>query len=143
LTEISWASDYVGLPFKDGGRNRIGVDCWGLVALVYAERLGIRLPDFAEVRATDLRAVARAIVGSIDGTAWGPVIRGAEQEYDVVVMRGQAGGVGLPAHVGIVAPFGTVLHVEKNIDAVAPRLNSHSVKDRICGIYRHHDIASR
>lgn len=140
---MSWASDYVGLPFKDGGRDRAGVDCWGLVALVYAERLEIRLPDFAEVKATDVRAVARAIVGSIDGKLWVPVIRGAEQEYDVVVMRGHAGGVGVPAHVGIVAPFGTVLHVEKNIDAVAPRLASHSVKDRICGIYRHHDTASR
>lgn len=143
MTEVSWASDYVGLPFVDGGRDRAGVDCWGLVRLVYAERLELLLPDFAEVRALDLRAVARAIVGSIDGNAWVPVIRGAEQEFDVVVMRGHAGGIGIPAHVGVVAPFGTVLHVEKGIDAVAPRLNSHTVKDRIVGVYRHHVIASR
>lgn len=142
MTEVSWASDYVGLPFLDGGRDRAGVDCWGLVALVYAERLEIRLPDFSAIRATDLRSVARAIVAGIDGEDWLPVIRGAEQEFDVVVMRGHAGGVGIPAHVGIVAPYGTVLHVEKNIDAVAPKLTSHSVKDRIVGVYRHHVIAS-
>jgi probable lipoprotein NlpC len=143
LTEFSWASDYVGLPFKDGGRDRAGLDCWGLVALVYAERLGIRLPDFAEVKAMDGRAVARTIVSQIDSGKWLPVIPGLVQEYDVVVMRGHVERIGVPRHVGVVAPHGTVLHIEDGIDAVAPRLTSHSVKDRICGIYRHHDIASR
>ncbi|MEY5097598.1 MAG: hypothetical protein RJA36_317 [Pseudomonadota bacterium] len=143
MTEISWASDYVGLPFVDGGRDRTGVDCWGLVRLVFWERLKMPLDDFAAIKATDIRGVARAIVSSIDSREWLPVIRGAEQEFDVVVMRGHAGGVGVPAHVGIVAPFATVLHVEHGIDAVAPKLTSHTVKDRICGIYRHHVIASR
>jgi cell wall-associated NlpC family hydrolase len=143
LTEVSWASDYVGLRFLDGGRDRAGVDCWGLVRLVYAERLELQLPDFADIKATDLRRVARAIIGGMDSNGWLPVIRGTEQEFDVVVMRGHAGGVGIPAHVGVVAPYDAVLHVEKGIDAVAPRLTSHTVKDRIVGVYRHHVIASR
>lgn len=143
MTEISWASDYVGLPFKDGGRDRAGLDCWGLVALVYAERLGIRLPDFAEVKAMDGRAVARAIVSQVDSGQWLPVLPGQVQEYDVAVMRGHVERIGVPRHVGVVAPHGTVLHVEDGIDAVCPRLTSALVKFRICGIYRHHDIASR
>jgi cell wall-associated NlpC family hydrolase len=143
MTEVSWASEYVGLSFVDGGRDRRGVDCWGLVRLVYWERLKMPLDDFAAIKATDIRGVARAIVSSIDSREWLPVMRGAEQEFDVVVMRGHAGGVAVPAHVGIVAPYASVLHVEHGTDAVAPRLVSHTVKDRICGIYRHHVIAGR
>jgi probable lipoprotein NlpC len=76
LTEISWASDYVGLPFKDGGRDRRGSIAGASWLLVYAERLGIRLPDFAEVKAMDGRAVAKAIVSQIDSGQWLPVLPG-------------------------------------------------------------------
>ena len=141
MTEANWASSYVGLPFLDGGRDRQGLDCWGLVRLVYAERLGIRLPDFAEVRAADARAVARTVADQIESGFWLPVIRGAEREFDVVVMRGHEGRSGLTRHVGVVAAFDTVLHVEQHTDAVCPRLTSPSVKFRITGIYRHHDLA--
>lgn len=143
MTKFSWASDYVGLPFVDRGRDRAGVDCWGLVRLVYREKLGIVLPDLADVKAMDGRHVARAIVTQIDTGLWLPVLRGTEREYDVVVMRGHVEGIGVSRHVGIVAPYDTVLHVEHGIDAVCPRLNSPTVKDRITGIYRHHDLAGR
>lgn len=138
---LSWASDYVGLPFKDRGRDRHGVDCWGLVRLVYAERLSIALPDFAEIRARDWRKVARAIADAADSDEWLPVMRGAEKEFDVVVMRGHSDGaraLSVRDHVGVVAPGGCLLHIEEGTDAVVPKLNSPTVKDRIAGIYRHH-----
>ena len=44
MTELpAWVADYVGLPWEPYGRTRAGVDCWGLVRLVYEERLGICL----------------------------------------------------------------------------------------------------
>lgn len=33
-----WAADYIGIPFAHRGRTREGCDCWGLLALIYAER---------------------------------------------------------------------------------------------------------
>lgn len=40
----AWCREWIGIPFRDRGRSRDGVDCWGLVRLVHADRLGVYLP---------------------------------------------------------------------------------------------------
>lgn len=139
-----WADGYVGLPFVDGGRDRSGVDCWGLVRLVYREQLGVDLPDFAEIRAIDWRSVARAIVDAQESIDWIAVLRGQERPFDVVLMRGHSEGnrpVSIVNHVGVVAPGGCVLHAEEATDVVCPPLSSPSVSYRISGVYRFHALA--
>ena len=44
-----WTNDYVGIPFQKNGSDRNGTDCWRLIVMVYREKLGIELPDFADV----------------------------------------------------------------------------------------------
>ena len=42
----AWAANYVGLPFKDGGRTREGLDCYGLVVAIYRDVFAIDLPAY-------------------------------------------------------------------------------------------------
>lgn len=63
MTIPAWAGPYVGLPYADKGRDRAGVDCWGLVRLILAEVAGQRLPDYSEAytRPGDHASVADAV----------------------------------------------------------------------------------
>lgn len=40
---------YIGIPFKNGGRSLKGIDCYGLIWLIYKNELGIELPDFMDL----------------------------------------------------------------------------------------------
>ena len=42
-----WTQKYAILPYKTAGRDWQGVDCWGLVFLIYLTELGIQLPLYS------------------------------------------------------------------------------------------------
>ena len=45
-------SDLIGIPYKEHGRDKSGMDCYGLVMEV-AKRFGVNLPDFDYETHTD------------------------------------------------------------------------------------------
>ncbi len=131
----TWPEAYVGLPYADKGRDRDGVDCWGLVRLVYAELLGLELPSHADgyVSAEELADVTRAIRGHM--RPWAPVARA--RTLDVVLLR----LVGQPAHVGVIAGRGLMMHVHAGIDVALERIDTLLWRRRIVGYYRHHQVS--
>ena len=46
--------DLIGVPFMDGGRDKNGMDCWGLVR-EYFKRQGIVVKDYGISAAEELK----------------------------------------------------------------------------------------
>lgn len=129
-------SDYVGLPWGDGGRTRDGCDCWGLVRLVIADRLGITLPSYAGdyVTAEDREAVSTLIKGGLG--PWRSISPGWERPLDAVLMT----EAGIPRHIGVVASPGYVLHMPPGRDSVVEPYRFGKLKLRVAGFYRHEKV---
>jgi cell wall-associated NlpC family hydrolase len=127
-----WVAPYVGLPFKVGGRDRSGCDCWGLVWLIYREHAGVTLPSYSETPADDLLQCIREIKAAITTPTWRRIERGALAKLDVAVMfTGR-----LLTHVGLMVDGERLIHVEEATSAVVVPIGSPFVKNRIAGFYR-------
>jgi len=48
MTTLDWIDRYQRIPFKDDGRSYTGLNCYGLVYLVYKQELGIVLPIYSK-----------------------------------------------------------------------------------------------
>src|SRR5262245_40354600 len=105
----AWASRYVGIPFADGGRTRDGLDCYGLLHVIYREEFQIELPSYtgAYLSAHEHAEVAALLANRIPLDAWEPVL-GAPRVGDAVVFR----VLGAPWHVGVMVSPTDFLHVE-------------------------------
>ncbi len=129
----AWANNYVGLPFKADGRTREGVDCYGLVCLVYKELHNIDLNPFTGifVEQTPEKMIEIARIMNKDRDNW---LRGDKpQTFDMVQLR-----TGRHAfHVGIMVDGKRMLHVEEGIDSVIESIRSPLWANRIEWIYRH------
>lgn len=117
---------YVGLPYLAGGRDRGGIDCWGLVRIVYAEQLGIDLPAYDTIAAGD-RPRVRAATAQEAASGWAKAV--VAQPFDVLTFdRG--------AHVGIALDRTRMLHAEKGRDACVERWSQPTWLGRLHGIWR-------
>lgn len=130
-------SDYVGIPYRDGGCSRDGADCWGLAVLVFAERFGIQLPAHPDGYARPENAEARAAIAelseSIRRDLFEPVLAGGERPGDVVLIR--IGGA--PCHVGLVVSPGLMLSVRRDQTSVIESYRSAQWRSRVDGFYRY------
>ena len=132
----NWVANYVGIPFADRGRDRKGVDCYGLVYLVARERFGAELPRYDEDYPTALdREEVGALVSGEIRSRWSEVAAGRERIGDVALFR----MVGEPCHVGIVVePAGhLMLHCARGANACVERYRSPKWSRRIEGFFRY------
>lgn len=128
-----WVGHYIGLPFKEHGRDCKGVDCWGLVRLVMAEQFGIVLPSYSTYYDSTTREDQLAPLIAEERRHWIPIEHGEEKFGDVVVLRMR----GQPIHVGLVIERGRMLHAEVGIGSVLDSYASARWALRVTGFYRY------
>ncbi len=131
---MNW-SDFVGIPETNLGRDRSGVDCWGLYRLALSEVHGIDLPSYAsDYRCSRERAQAAAVAkGELVQRPWVEVTK--RQPFDLLLfkMRGHA------SHVGCVVDARHMLHTEPGAASVIVKINDQWTR-RLRGIFRHEDL---
>lgn len=134
-----WVAPYIGLPFRLHGRDRSGVDCWGLVRLVLMEQFGLDLPAYTagyeRASPADRADIARLIEGR--RSDWIAVDPAATRAGDVLLIRLW----GYPSHVAVAIAPGWMLHVEEGRAAIAEIHDGPVWRHRIAGVYRHAELA--
>lgn len=128
-----WSDDYLGLPWREKGRDRQGVDCWGLCRLAFAEKRGVLLPsyhnDYSNV--LDRPAIQRAIDAEIEAK-FAPVAEPDVLPWDFILMREGF----RPVHVGLVVEHGRMLHIEADSTSRVQRWTDAEFRLRVVGFYR-------
>jgi hypothetical protein len=130
-----WQNKYVGIPYKDNGRDLEGMDCWGLVRYVYNKEFNISLPSLAEdysgedrKRIEDL--VAQYREGWEESTA-------TPKSGDLVLFR----MMGADSHVGVITEYPYFLHARETHSSAIERLDNTQWKNRVVGIFRYTEAA--
>ena len=122
---------YITIPYKSHGREFDGIDCWGLVYLIYLHELGISLPTYSE----DYESIADSeVIGALIGrekVKWAKI--DVPQKFDTVLIRMK----GFPMHCGIYIGDGKFMHCLKGVNTTVEKIEASSWKSRIVGFYRY------
>lgn len=121
---------YIGLRYESRGRTREGLDCWGLVRLVYLETYAIELPTYSAEYIDSAEAKETARVIAENQGDWAEV--SDPVEGDVVLLALQ----GAPTHVGVYLGDGSMLHVRRGVDSCVERIDTRLWKPRVVGFFR-------
>jgi len=137
----AWVTSYLQIPFVERGRTRAGLDCWGLVRLVFQEQRGIELPSYAEDYATttdheEITALCRGEVAS----QWREIPTTEAQLFDVAIFK----ILGDPIHFALVLDPPYVLHTLRGSwSHAADRWDSILWKNRLERIVRWQPVGVR
>jgi hypothetical protein len=132
-------SPWLGIPYKIRGRDRSGVDCFGLAFLVYREAFDLDLPNYSWVHSLDrLECEAAFAEGAL---SWIEVPLSEARWPDVVsIIRD-----GIACHCGLFVPgrpVARLLHADLRQLSGAPRLDQlPDPRDRVGKCYRHPALA--
>lgn len=120
---------YIGIPFKEHGRDIRGADCFGLLKMLYLEFYNVVLPDWKvqSYHVTDINyEVKKGLSAKFD--------RIDEPEIGDVGIFVFAG---LPTHIGMYIGSGKIIHVLENETAVIESVTTGRLKGRLYGWYRY------
>ena len=111
---------YIGIPYESHGRGVSGLDCWGLVWLVYRQDLGIELPSWS----AEYERASRVNLAKITGKknlfyGWKEVVMPIPGDVALFDMSGLL-------HVGICLDYRglRMMHIMRGSNVTIERLDS-------------------
>jgi hypothetical protein len=121
---------YIGLPYKENGRDETGIDCWGLARLFYKQELGIELPSYTELYSGSYDPKVVAAINYYKDT-WTKVENPQPGDLCLFSIMGE------PSHVGVYIDNGSFLHSRDGKDSVVENINNPRWFNRLQGFYRY------
>lgn len=126
----TWVGEYIGLPWRADGGARDGVNCWGLLALVYRERFGLELGHVGTLAGSEAADVVAVLERS--AAHWAEVVdRRRVVLGDAVLLRVMGRW-----HVGMVVEPWRMLHVDGRTSGLE-RFDGIAWGSRVVSIHRH------
>lgn len=136
---MHWSAPFVGLPWREKGRDRGGVDCWGLTALVYAEALSLVLPSYTDNYAGIAEKAEIAALMTADAACWPwQAVDDEARDFDVAMFRRGR----MESHVGLVAGPSRMLHIFRGGLSCLESYTDGRWRPRLIGIYRHAEMCT-
>ena len=123
-------NSYIGLPYKENGRDTTGIDCWGLARLFYKNELGIELPSYIELYSGSNDPRLPQTINYYKDN-WTKVESPKSGDLCLFNILGE------PSHVGVYIGEGKFLHSRDGKDSVIDRLDSPQWFRRLEGFYRY------
>lgn len=124
---------YIGIPFKDNGRDFYGCDCYGLVWLFYRDILGIELPKLSDEYddPSDVHTIQELITRYHQ--SWEP---STGQWGDLLVFRGLTMSRN-SIHLAVLLEPGKMLHTVDGTDSCLDSYESSLWRNRLHGAFHY------
>lgn len=122
---------YIGIPFRDGGRDWTGCDCFGLVRLVLIHEYGKEVSALDWLSGKTLEDQKNAIENGRELIPNEPIIDDY-QPGDIALIR--IGGV--PCHVGVFIDKNRIMQIDKKSGVYIQNIEYVKREGRLEGVYR-------
>jgi cell wall-associated NlpC family hydrolase len=130
-----WTDKYIGIPYVNRGRDRAtGLDCWGLVCLVYEQELGITLPSYTDEYFAEECDIWADVIATHKGESYRyeEVPLTSIQPFDILLFR----VMGFVCHTSIAVNPSIMLHTLRPHNSALERFTSSKWNRRLDGAFR-------
>ncbi len=138
-------SKYINIPYKELGRDWNGVDCYGLVVLIFREEVGLHLPDFTDLLYSkeryEIDKKQDHFLNSI-GIKWVDIKKEQLRPLDVLVFN-KINDIKLSTHVGIYIESNKFIHVQENYPSMLGKLDDPYWKGKLYRAIRYKKLEEK
>ena len=120
---------YLTIPFKDRGRDHSGVDCFGLVQMIYKQEFKIQLPSYIEAyeNEKDREAICNEINKEKKLSGW--VETDNPKHGNLIILN----LLGRPLHLGVMLDHKSFIHCMKGKGTIIEKTTDIIWRNRING----------